>query len=151
MAAVLRAGGVEFDVDRFCAESSLTPEAIRRRGDPVFPGSQPQGRRHEQSFVNVVVSDGGFRDLPRQASEATEFLLAHRAEVSRLVGFPGVEGVELDFGIARRDVVVQSDSFPTALVRVAGELGLSIGLTQYPVEAGGGEDAKPVSGSSNQG
>jgi hypothetical protein len=53
--------------------------------------------------------------------------------LKRLTSWPGVDGVVLDFGIERRDVVVQCDVLPPDLLRVVGELGRAIELSQYPV------------------
>lgn len=133
MAAVLRVSGLAFDPDRFCVGSDLRPCKIYRRGEPVFPASQPEGRRNDSSGMNVIVSEAGFAELPLQIEEATAFLEAHREELARLRDFPGVEAMTLDFGIARRDVVVQCDYLPPELLRAAGELGIGIELSQYPI------------------
>jgi len=132
MSAVLRAYGDSFDVDAFLADCTLPVIAVKRRGEPVLPASQPNGRRLEQSGVHVSASDADFDEFPRQVAEATEFLRAEAEQVRRLCQFPGVEGVTLDFGIARRDAVVQCDYLPPELVRLAGSLGLGIELSQYP-------------------
>ncbi len=131
---MLRAYGAAFDVDAFLAGCTLPVCAVKRRGEPVFPASQPEGRRHEQSGVHVSVSDADFGEFPRQVAEATAFLRAEAEQVRRLVEWPGVEGVTLDFGIARRDVAVQCDHLPAELLRLAGSLGLAIELSQYPAE-----------------
>jgi hypothetical protein len=134
MSAVLRAYGWDFDVDAFLAGCALPVCAVKRRGEAVFPASQPNGRRHERSGVHISASDADFSEFPQQVEEATAFLRANAAEVRRLCEFPGVEGVTLDFGIARRDVAVQCDLLPAELVQQAGLLGLAIELSQYPVE-----------------
>jgi hypothetical protein len=135
MSTVLRAYGVDFDVDTFLDGCRLPILAVKRRGEQILPTSQPDGKRHEQSGMHVLVSDADFNEFPRQVEETVEFLRANAAEVRRLRDFPGVEGVVLDFGIARRDVVVQCDRFPAELVQLAGALGLEIELSQYPVES----------------
>ena len=56
--------------------------------------------------------------------------------------WPGVEAVDLDFGFERRDVAVQCDRLPPALVRLAGSLGLGIELSQYWA-SGDEPDAEP--------
>ncbi len=132
MAAVLRVTGKDFDVGEFLAGSTLTARRVFRRGEPRFLGSHTHLRRNEKSGINVLASDVAFNEFTRQIAETTEFLLAEAEEIRRLVNFPGVETVTLDFGIERRDVVVQSDHFPADLIRVAGSLGLSIELSQYP-------------------
>jgi hypothetical protein len=86
--------------------------------------------------LNVAVSEAGFHDFAAQVSDAVAFLLEHDAEVRRLVGFPGVAGVVLDFGLAWRDVAAQSDEFPADLVRLAGACGIALGLSHYPVSDG---------------
>ncbi len=132
MSAILRAYGDDFDVDAFLVDCRMPVFAVIRRGEPVFPASQPDGRRHDQSGVHVSASDADFNEFPRQVAEATAFLRAEAGQVRRLCEFPGVEGVTLDFGIERRDVAVQCDSLPPELVRRAGSLGLGIELSQYP-------------------
>ncbi len=147
MSSVLRVTGRDFDVDRCCAQLGLAPCAAYRRGEPMFPASQPDGRRNEQSGVHLVVSDAGFEEFPRQVEEAIAFLRAHGGEVRQLVQFPGVESACLDFGVTRRDVAVQCEYLPPELVRLAGELGLGIELSQYPAlqsnECAAGPGAAP--------
>jgi hypothetical protein len=129
----LRAYGDEFDVDAFLNGCTLPVCAVKRRGEPVFPSTQPNGRRHERSGVNVTVSDADFEDFERQVAESIVFLQANAEQVRRLCAWPRVDGVELDFGIERRDVIAQSDEFPAALVRLAGLHGIGPALSQYPV------------------
>ncbi|HEV7998820.1 MAG TPA: hypothetical protein VGP63_02995 [Planctomycetaceae bacterium] len=82
--------------------------------------------------MHVVLRGADFHEFPKQVAGATAFLLAEAEEIRRLRTFPGVEDVTLDFGIERRDVVVQSDHLPADLIRAAGALGLGIELSQYP-------------------
>ena len=72
MPVVLRAAGVEFDVDQFCAGSRLTPEGVYRRGAAVRPLTQPQGRRHGRSirFDNSRRSNSLRPTQPRVANTA---------------------------------------------------------------------------------
>ena len=123
MSAVLRAQGRDFAPDRFCSESLLEPCAIFRRGEP----SRTRGVR-ETSGINLALSDAGFDEFTRQAEEATTFLEAHKEDLLRLRNYPGLESMNLDFGIASRDVYVQNDYFPPSLIRLAGELGPGTGL-----------------------
>jgi|SRR5215471_16438854 len=132
MPAIIRAYGTHFDVDAYLKDCALPVCAVKRRNDLVFPVSGPDGRRHEQSGVHVVVSDAGFDDFPRQVAEATAFLTTHERELRRLSAFPGVEPMVLDFGIARRDVPIQCDRLPSDLLQLAGALAIDIELSQYP-------------------
>lgn len=132
MSTVLRAYGEDFDVDACLADCHLPVCAVKRRGEPVFPASQPNGRRHEQSGIHIFVSDADFSDFSRQVVEATEFLRREVEQIARIRAFQGVESVTLDFGIERRDVAVQCDYLPAELIGLAGTLGLGIELSQYP-------------------
>src|SRR5687768_12921621 len=109
MPAVLRASGEDFDVDAFLVNCNLPVCAVKRRGEPVFPASQPNGRRHKRSGLHVTASEADFEEFQLQVKEAIEFLRANSDEVLRLCQFPGVEDVTLDFGIARRNVEMQCD------------------------------------------
>ncbi len=141
MSAVLRAYGEAFDVDAFVAICTLPITAVIRRDDPVFPASQPEGRKHARSGVHVLASDADFDEFPLQVAEATAFLQSEFAQLRSLCEYAGVETVSLDFGVARRDVVVQCDYLPPELVRLAGSLGLGIELSQYPAS---NEDQHPT-------
>jgi hypothetical protein len=133
MSTVLRAYGDNFDVDAFLADCTLPVCAVKRRGEPLLPTSQPDGRRHERSGVHVSVSDADFGAFPQQVAEAIKFLRSEAECIRRLCEFPGVEDVTLDFGIARRIVMAQVDYLPPDLLRLAGAFGLGIELSQYSV------------------
>src|SRR5262245_24323001 len=55
MPTVLRAYGTDFDVDAFLVGCELPVCAVKRRGEPREPLSQPQGRKHERSGIHVTV------------------------------------------------------------------------------------------------
>lgn len=133
MCTVLRAYGRDFDVDAFLAGCSLQPCSVRRRGEPRCPKSDPDGRVNEKSGINIGVSDADCNEFPRQVEETIAFLRNNAAEIRRLVTWPNVGEVSLDFGIERRDVYVQCDYLPAELIRRAGELGLGIELSYYPI------------------
>ncbi len=134
MSTVLRASGKDFDVDALLAVSSLRPTAVWRRGEPRAPKSNPSGPVRTTTGLNIPTSNAGFHELQRQISETIEFLQVEAAQIRQLVAWPGVEGAVLDFGIERRDVYVQCDYLPADLIRLAGELGLGIELSQYPID-----------------
>jgi len=133
VSAVIRAYGKDFNVDAFVANCALPVCTVKRRGEPVFPASQPDGRRHEQSGVHVLASEADFTEFRAQVNEATAFLRENTAELRRLRTFAGVETATLDFGIERRDVAVQCDRLPAELLRLAGALDMDIELSQYPL------------------
>ena len=98
------------------SESGLEPRKLYRRGESVS-AKKPEGRKHKGSGINIVVSEADFNEFPRQVDEATAFLEAHKEELLRLRCFPGIEAMTIDFGIARRDVIVQCDFLPPPLIR----------------------------------
>lgn len=109
MSCVLRAKGVSFAVDEFLARSALKPIAIFRRGEPRLPKSQPEGPKLNASGFHVVASEADFSNLQVQIADAIHFLEQNQGELTRLVAFPGVETLSLDFGIEERDVAAQSE------------------------------------------
>ena len=129
MSAMLRAAGPDFDVDRFLADCTLSVSSIHRKG---HRRGGPKSPKHERSGLNVLVSEATFEQFPRQTEDAIVFLRKHGKEVRRLSQFPGVDVVSLDFGIARRDVAVQSTYLNAELIHLAGRLGLAIELSHYP-------------------
>lgn len=133
MSCVLRAHGSDFSVDRFLEGSELNPCTVYRKGERRSPASKSKVGVNKSSGMVVDVSVADFDDLRGQIRDAITFLKQNEAELARLSKFPGVEGVALDFGIARRDVVAQSDYFPPELLYLAGGLGIGIELSQYPV------------------
>jgi hypothetical protein len=133
---VLRASGSDFDVDAFVADCRWNIATVFRRGDGLLPKTKPDGRERNESGLNVVVSEADFHQFAEQLRDAAEFLTESAAEIRRLVAFPGVTSVVLDFGIARRDVVAQSDQFPREVVRLAGACGIALGLSHYPISDG---------------
>jgi hypothetical protein len=133
LAAVLRASGLEFDVDAFLAGSARHIAKVFHRGEPRLPRTQQDGHKSGESGLNVVVSEAGFHEFAEQITDAIAFLSESAREVRRLVEFPGVTGVVLDFGIACRDVVAKSDQFPAKLVQLAGAFGIALELSHYPV------------------
>ncbi|MBX3359579.1 MAG: hypothetical protein KF745_14265 [Phycisphaeraceae bacterium] len=133
MTAVLRASGPDFDVDAFVGDCKWNVASVFRRADTPPPTTRPQGRQRKESGLNVVVSNTDLDDFAGQLADAVEFLRASAEEVRRLVEFPGVSGVVLDFGIAWHDVAAQSDRFPAELIRLAGACGIALELSHYPV------------------
>ena len=133
MPVVVRAYGKHFDVDKFLAHCTVPVCAVKRLGEPVFPATQPEGRRYTESGIHILASEAEFSNFPLQVEEAIAFLRINETQLRRLCTFPGVEITTLDFGIERRDVVFQFDRLPAELLRLTGALGLDIEVSQYPV------------------
>ena len=143
---VLRAGGVDFDVDTFLATSSFAATSIRRKGELRLI-TKPDGPRRERSGFTADVSVKEWNDLPGQIEDARAFLTEHRAELQRLRSFPGLEILELDFSMNLRigtdQVVVQSDRFPADLLLAAGGVSVDIVVSIYPPPSDGESPPRP--------
>ena len=75
-------------------------------------------------------------DFPGQVADAIKFLRRHRAALQKLRDeFDGLE-IQLDFPyflrIGTKNICVQWDSLPPALISLAGELGVGIMMSLYP-------------------
>ena len=130
MPCVLRARGPNFAVDEFLAESSLQPITVFHRGQRQSSESRPV----IASGFHSDVSGADFSNLQSQIADAVEFIEKNQGELERLVGFPGVENVSVDFGIEERDVAAQSERFPPKLLTMLGSLGIWLEFTLYPCQ-----------------
>jgi hypothetical protein len=124
---VLHASNGDFDVDAFLRASTLKPYRVFHRGEPA---ACPKGSNHEDSGFCVDVSTA--TDLRIEVNDAIQFIQEHEAELLRLAQALPPESVCLDFGHYQRDVAVQVDRLPPALLRLAVMLGIGITLSMYP-------------------
>jgi hypothetical protein len=122
---VLRAAGVDFDVDKFVESSSLSPCEVYYKGE----SRRRQGKLYEKSGFNIVVSAASGDDLQQQIDDALRFLEQNQAEVKRLLSY--AEEASLDFGVWQRGEFGHYYNFPPELLRLAGGLGLCIELSVY--------------------
>jgi hypothetical protein len=129
MSCILRVSGGDLSADELARSTSLKPYRIFRKGEL---GTIKSKGPLTESAAYYLVSDQDFNRLEGQIAEAIAFLEAEGAAVRNLVRFAGVERACLDFGAEWRDVVVQCDVFPSALLRLAGDLGLDLHVTHYP-------------------
>ena len=137
---VLRAYGEAFDVDRFLSSSPFQPCAISRRGRPRTPKSS---RPSATSGFNLDVGTCEDQLLSVQVSVAAEFVASNRLELQRLVSWPGVQTVTLDFGwdFPIERVAGQYGYFPPALLADCGAIGIGIEVSVYAVSD---ESSEPV-------
>jgi hypothetical protein len=131
MTCVLRAIGRGFDVDAFLRDSPFSRATVFHRGAPRLPGV-PDGKQWDASGFNLPVSEAGF-NLSEQIEDAMRLLRDHADELRRLLRFPGLEEVCLDFGIQRREVAAQTAVFPADLLWQAGALDIDLVVTHYAV------------------
>ncbi|HEV2314949.1 MAG TPA: hypothetical protein VGR94_06565 [Candidatus Acidoferrales bacterium] len=129
---VLRARGASFVVDEFLASSSLTPITVFRRGQPQWAQAPPGTPIPNESGFHAIASEADFSNLQAQITDAVYFLEQNQDELARLVAFPGVEKVSLDFAIEERDMAAQSERFPPNLLRIVGNLDIWLEFTLFP-------------------
>jgi hypothetical protein len=118
-------------VDSLLKLSPVAPCSTYRKGEPR--SSRPNSKISTTSGVNLLVSDAEFEEVERQISDAREFLQVHAVALKTMRKVAGVVRVGLDFGIDKRDVLVQVDSFPADLLSLLVEIDCSLVLTQFPV------------------
>jgi hypothetical protein len=124
--SVLIASGDYFEPQRFLGDSAFVPCNIFRKGE-----RKAQNRSWTCSGFTVVVSEASGDDLGQQIQDAIEFLRTHKKEVVRLRRFEGLDGVDLDFGVNRKNGFLQSSYPPPELVTLAGALGVGIEISIY--------------------
>jgi hypothetical protein len=130
---VLRVAGSTAKVRQFLAAANLVPTRVFWKGQPVNPASKRVVR--ESGFnIELSASEG----LPHQAQQALRFARRHQAALG-LIPQLGFRAVSIDFGLydlATEDRPWPSYSLPTALVRLAAELGATIELSFYGASVG---------------
>jgi hypothetical protein len=134
MGCILRVFGSTFVPTEFLKDSALSPSKVWRKGEPRLVGKRAGNDIEDTSGMNVVVSNADVGDFRQQARDAIVFLHGNKSDLLRLISLPGVEEVGLDFAVAWPEgVVTHTDYLPPELIRLAGELGLAIEVSHYPL------------------
>jgi hypothetical protein len=131
MSCVLHFTGDDVILDHLIAVCPVQPDTQFLKGEPR--SSRPGARLNRTSGVAIVISDADFDDFEAQKSEALGFLTTHKVALEKLRALPGIDCASLDFGIAMRNVIVQSDGFGEELIAIIAQLRLGLVLSQYPV------------------
>ena len=135
MSCVLRISGKDFDVDRFLGDTGLVPYARHRKGD-VMPFPKSKKIEYDDNGCSFDLSSADFDNLEQQQRDAIDFLKTNFKKFKALYSYKlyPSDSPTIDFGINSRmedDVVVQCDYFPTELLKLAGDLGFGIEISQY--------------------
>jgi hypothetical protein len=134
MSCILQAFGDDFDVDSFIASVPLQIDSFWRKGEKRFPQSATS-KINETSGVRVVASEADISQLAEQIEDVTTFLRNNLEQVKLLASFPGVKTAALDFGAEVYPTTnLASFTFPSALLALAGEAGVSLCLSVYPID-----------------
>lgn len=100
--------------------------------------SKPEGRKVEHSSLSIQTSKADWDELDKQINDTIRYLKRHKDKLSYIKEVKEVDFALLDFGINLRidgkKVIAQSDTFPNALLKLAGEIGLDIELSIYPID-----------------
>ncbi len=123
---MLRVAGEKLKLDTLL-KIELKADSFWRKGDIKF-----KNKKNLTSGARYLVSTADFDNFETQKTDAIRFLQDNEKSIKEIMGLPEVDGAELDFGIHKRDCIVQCDNFPPPLIKLAGKLGIGITLTQYP-------------------
>ena len=123
---VLRASGDYFQPQGFLDDSDLVPWNVFRKGE-----RKAEKRSWDSSGFTVVVSEASGDDLAQQIQDAIEFLRMHKEEVARLMRSEGLDYVQLDFGVNRKNGFLQSSYLPPEILSLAGALGVGVEISIY--------------------
>ena len=134
MSCVLRLSGTEFNVDDFVAISDLHTYKIWHKGEPLFRKSPEKGLMI-RSGLTAMTSNAGFEEYEKQVEETIEYLKENKTKLSHILTTKEIEYATLDFGINlwpdKLRSGIANTRFPNELLRLAGELGLSLELSEY--------------------
>lgn len=136
MSCILTIGGQNFDVDNFVETTKLRPYRKSYKGQPKFK-TKPDGEKLTRSSISIQTSKADFNNLKKQIADTIRYLKRNKEKLSLIGATKGIEYAVLDFGIDlridRKKVLTQSDTFPSELLKLAGDLNLDIELSIYPV------------------
>lgn len=131
MSCILRVFGDALNVEALLTQLALEPDRVWRKGDPRFK-SKPNGEVLNNSGASFMASEAEMFEFNIQAEEASAFLEKHRLDIRKMVDYPGVDGVVLDFGVELRDVAIHSDYLSPKLIQAAAQAGIGVELSHYP-------------------
>lgn len=128
--------GEYFDIDAFIKQRKLSGFFMAYKGTPMYK-SKPEGKKMPYSSISIQTSKADFNKLDKQIKYTIKYLKKNQKKLSLITQTKEIELALLDFGINLRidhkKVAYQSDSFPNELLKIAGDLGLDIILSIYPI------------------
>ena len=134
MGCILRISGDKFDVDKFVDSTILKPYWVFQIGQPMNI-LKPKGKKYNSSGLNILTSDADFDNFDKQLKDSIKYLKKHYKELTAITKDKTITEFVLDFGITSRistgKVFTQSDTFPSELLKLAGDLNMDICLSQH--------------------
>jgi hypothetical protein len=134
MSCILRAGGENFDVEKFMELCTMKPDSFWKKGEQRFPKSNTNLKLNENSGIRFLVSGADFSELPQQIEDAIIYFTANHSEIAKLSSFQGVEGTVLDFGLEIQPLGWSSFTLPPNLMRLVGGANVSLCISVYPFD-----------------
>lgn len=129
--------GHDFDINNFIGKTRLKAESKTYKGQPRVE-SNPGGYIMPYSVLGFTTSAAGFEEFEKQVSDTISFLEINKYALENIKSFEGIEYATLDFGINslidNNEKLVHTTLFPTKLLLLCGELGISIELSIYSLE-----------------
>ena len=130
MSCHLSITGAEFNPDEFINKSGLSVDKITYKGTPRYK-TRKDSELIPYSYVAVCTSKAGFNEFEQQITETIEYLKENYNKLKIIADTPNVEYADLHFGVDYQDKFVQSHYFKPELLKLCGELGLSIEISVY--------------------
>jgi len=129
MSCVLRVRGIELDVDDCLAHVNFTPIVSWHKGGPQFD-PRPEGPKMSDAGFHVSASEADGDKVPLQIEELLAFIEKHENSLRHIADRDDVEQYCFDFDWwLPVTSVMQYNLFPPKLLRLLGELGITMVVT----------------------
>lgn len=122
--------GEDLDVDALEAKLGLSGFHKNYKGTPRYK-TKPEKEKLPYSYMSTSVSDAGFDAFEQQVKDVIAYLQQHYDILKLVSGVKEVQYFNLDFGVRYAGKFRQGLYLPSELVRLAGELGMSIEVSLY--------------------
>lgn len=132
MSCTLTIVGKKLDIDTFISKTQLSPYKKSYKGEPSFK-SKPEGEKLSYSLLSILTSEAGFDCFDQQVEDTLKCLKENKDKLTYISSTKEVESAALDFEIDLliENELCQTNRLPSALLKLAGNLGIDIQLSVY--------------------
>jgi len=129
--ANLSIGGTNFNPDEFLKQAKLKIDTISYKGDPI--NRLPNAKIRQISFISKIICRFEDDNWNRQLEDSLAYLNKNKNKLLLASSFPGVEFINLDLALNSiiEEKLIQSFFFPVELIKICGELSISIETTLF--------------------
>jgi hypothetical protein len=117
---------------KFIKQSNLPIYSSHEKGGERFKGKRPP---HNDYGFSCDVSTKEWNDFPGQVEDSIKFLKNHILELKQLIESYSIDDIRLDFPVecrlVRNELFTQCDYLPPELIKLAGQVGIGIEISQY--------------------